>query len=410
MLLSFLLFIAFQQDLSSQQKGSSFEVATPESVGLDAEKIEKINETFSKAVENKELSGGNAIVYKDGKVCYYKDWGNRNIKKELPMTRDTIFRIYSMSKPITSVAVMQLVEKGKIKLDDEVGKYLPELADRKVLVQKRDENGKRTDEWEAVAAKRQITVRDLLRHTSGLTYGFFGNSEVDKQYRNKGVLMTDIDLSDTLKKLESIPLLMEPATRFHYSASTDVLGRLVEVASEQTFDKYLERNIFKPLKMNDTSFMVPKEKQNRFAEMYYVEKDKLLPCNKMQSIRFLMPENKFFSGGGGLCSSIEDYFKFAKMLLNKGELNGTRILKEETLAKMTKNQLEGLPGANRSFRFGLGFSIGKRGEYGWGGMAGTRFWVYPNDNMIVMFMVQLNPNRGGHGEKLKRIVESALKE
>ena len=273
---------------------------------------------------------------------------------------------------------------------------MPPLGEVKVL----------TDDGE-VDPVRPITVRDLLRHTSGLTYGFFGDTDVDKAYRSAGLLMWDRDIEQTVEKLSKIPLLHQPGTRWHYSVSTDVLGRLVEVASGQRFDEYLAEHIFQPLEMIDTSFMVPKEKRDRFAQMYRPDgPDALKPSARMASARFINMQNKYFSGGGGLCSTTRDYLRFARALLNGGELDGKRIIKEETLDQMTTNQLTGeaKPGG---FQFGLGFAISPEGEFSWGGAAGTRFWVNPKRNMINVFMIQINPYRGGYGGKIKDIVFKA---
>ena len=252
-----------------------------------------------------------------------------------------------------------------------------------------------------------MTVRDLLRHTSGLTYGFFGDTPVDQAYRRAGILMLDADLQDMTNKLSRIPLLHQPGTRFHYSASTDVLGRIVEVASGQSFKSYLEANVFQPLKLQDTFFTVPQKKQNRFSEMYRFQENRLIPANKLSSVRFVNEKNTFYSGGGGLCSTMSDYLRFTSMLLAEGTLDGKQILKPESIKQMTSNQLP-KGAASESFQFGLGFRINEQGHYSWGGAAGTRFWVDPKNKMITIFMVQINPYRGGHGEKFKKLAYEAL--
>ena len=338
-------------------------------------------------IESGRVNGCSALIFHEGKETFYKHWGMSDAKSENPIQRDTIFRIYSMSKPITSIAVMQLVDAKKIDLDDPVAKYLPELSKLKVLVNKKGAT--------EVDAERSITVRDLLRHTSGLSYGFFGNTEVDKRYRSNGVLMLDRDIETTVKKLGKLPLLHQPGTQFHYSVSTDVLGRLVEVVSEERLDNYFRDHIFKPLGMNDTFFNVPKNKRERLAKLYEpAGKGRLKESPVIKSARFLNPENLFFSGGGGLCSTMDDYLAFAKMLLGKGELNGRRVVSENAIDQMFKNQLSDIKRPPGQFKFGLGFSISRRGDRGWGGAAGTKFWVNPDKKLIAIYMTQIMPNRG----------------
>ncbi len=345
----------------------------------DADPFRKISRTMQRAVDDGSVVGHSVLVYRDGEVIYYNQWGLRDRRNELAIERDTIFRIYSMSKPITSVAVMQLVEAEKIDLDEPISTYLPELGKLTVL-----ENGNE------VEARREITTRDLLRHTSGLTYGFFGDTEVDKAYRRNLVLIMDKNIEQTVKKLASIPLLHQPGKQFHYSVSTDVLGRLIEVVSEERFDDYLQKNIFDPLEMNDTFFTVPADKQDRFAQIYEEAEGKLKPKNSLSSYRFLNA-NDFDSGGGGLCSTIDDYLQFCKMLLAGGTLNEHQILKEETITEMFTNQLADVDVRFRDFKFGLGFRIFPKGDFGWGGAAGTRFWVNPEKQTVILYMVQVSP-------------------
>lgn len=382
----------------------SLEKGTLESVGLNKEKIGKIDTAMEGHVKSGKMVGASALIFKDGKEVYYKNWGKADREKDVDMKRDTIVRIYSMSKPITSVAIMQLVEKGKIDLDKPVAEYLPEFKDVKVL-----EKGKSDSdmEWVEVKPKRVMTTRDLLRHTSGLTYGFFGNTEVDKRYRKAGVL-ADRTIEAMVKKVAKLPLLNHPGTQFHYSVSTDVLGRLVEVASGERFDKYLKANIFDPLQMKDTSFVVPKAKRDRFAKMYSPDGDGLKQASSFRSMSFLNEKNLMFSGGGGLCSTVDDYLSFSRMLLNKGELHGKRLLKADTIDQMFKNQLDTVEKSSSMFKFGLGFSISPQGDRGWGGAAGTRFWVNPDKKMIIVFMVQINPYNAKFGEEVKRLTYRAM--
>ncbi|MDA1014414.1 MAG: serine hydrolase [Planctomycetota bacterium] len=390
--------LAFLLAYVTRVVGDDLIVDVAASAGFDGEKLKGIDELMSAEVKAGRIVGCLALVARGDKVAYLKTWGQRDRKRDQPMKHDTIFRIYSMTKPITSVAVMQLVEQGKLRLDDPVAKYLPELKDLEVIA---GENGEKT-----VKAERRISVRDLLRHTSGMTYGFFGDSVADKAYRSAGVLVVDPTIEATVKKLGTLPLLYQPGTRWHYSVSTDVLGRLVEVVSKERFDRYLKQHIFDPLEMRDTFFMVPRGKQDRFAEMYRPATGSALTESlPLESIRFLMPANQLFSGGGGLCSTTGDYLRFCRALLNGGVLDGKRILKADTIARMTRNQLDEI--SSGDFQFGLGFAIGAEGEYSWGGAAGTRFWINPKRKLIGLFMIQIKPYGLKYGERIKQVVYAA---
>lgn len=389
--------------------GGELQVCDPASAGLDPEKLAKIVPAMEAHVEQGKLVGGMGLVARGDKIVFAETWGQRDREKQIPMTEDTIFRIYSMSKPITSVAAMILVEEGKLKLDAPVSEYLPELSNLKVLVEKKDDDG--TTRYEEVPPARPMTVRDLLRHTSGFTYGFFGNSEVDKRYRRAGVLTTDRTLEDTIRKLAGIPLAFHPGTRWHYSVSTDVLGRVVEVTSGKSLDEFFRDRIFQPLGMNDTFFTVPSGKLPRLAQMYAPDnRGGLKPALALRSRRFVNPANRFYSGGGGLCSTAADYLAFCQMLLNEGALGDVRILRPETVRLMHSNQLEDGIQHAPGFQFGLGFRIDHRGIYGWGGAAGTRFWIDPKNRLITIYMVQINPTGPfDYSREMKNLVYAALR-
>ena len=383
--------------LQGEESTRIFDVTSPETVDLDQDRLSKIDDYLQAEVKAGRIAGCLALVARGDQVAFLGTWGDRNREKSLKMNADTIFRIYSMSKPITSVAAMQLVEAGKMKLDDPVSKYLLPFKELKVL-------SKTDGELQEIPLAQPMTVRDLLRHTSGLTYGFFGNTEVDKAYRKAGLLITEGTIAESVEKLSSIPLLHQPGKRWHYSVSTDVLGRLIEVVSGQRFDQYLQENIFKPLEMRDTAFMVPRDKWDRFATLYQPDAQQgLKPASLIHSFRLLNPYNQFFSGGGGLCSTTYDYLRFCRALLNGGELDGKRILTSESLAEMTKNQLSG-----GGFQFGLGFAISPEGELSWGGAAGTRFWINPKRKLIVIYMIQINPYTViDYGNRVKQMVYAA---
>jgi CubicO group peptidase (beta-lactamase class C family) len=325
-----------------------------------------------------------------------------------------------MTKPITSVAAMILFEEGKLKLDDPVSKYIPEFKESKVVTDPDSE------QVATVPADRQVTVRDLMRHTSGLTYGIFGNTNVDKLYRKNMVLSGgDMTLEGMTEKLGTIPLLYQPGTKWHYSVSTDVLGRVVEVASGQSLDTFFSERIFEPLGMEDTAFYVPAEKIGRFATNYGPNpQGGLRPTDKPETTRYAK-KPAFLSGGGGLVSTASDYMRFCLMLLNNGKLGETRLLKGRTIRMMTRNQLpeQAYPigsGGRAGIGFGLGFSVrversdkdraSRVGEYGWGGMASTHFWISPRDKIAVVVLTQHVPYSGRAENAVKPIVYDAIVE
>ena len=373
----------------------------PATPALEPQTFAGIDEQVEEAIAEGRVAGCSVMVIRDDQVQYYRHWGQRDAARELPVERDTIWRIYSMTKPITSVAVMQLVEQGLLDLDEPVSRYIPQLAEPVVLVEN-------DGEFEEVPARREITVRDLLRHSSGLTYGFFGNSEVDRRYLRAGVLAQE-DLESMVEKLADLPLKHQPGSRFEYSVSTDLLGYLVQVVSGQPFDQYLQEHILQPLQMKDTSFVVPEPKQERLAELYRPSRrGGLSPAPARSSVRFVDPQTRFFSGGGGLCSTIDDYGRFCRMLLGGGELDGKRIVSEDSLKEMWTNQLGDLDRSSLGFRFGLGFRISRQGDYSWGGAAGTRFWVHPEKDLAILFMVQVNPWRESLADQVREMVYQAL--
>ena len=325
-----------------------------------------------------------------------------------------------MTKPVTSVAAMQLVEQGKMSLDDPVENYLPSFKDLKIY-------GSRKPRKEKEAKPRKMTIRDLLRHTSGLTYGFFDMTHpLDQLYLQRDLSHTSKNLKEFVEKLSELPLKHAPGTHFEYSLSTDVLARLIEVVSGERFDRYLRKNIFDPLGMNDTSFVVPRNERDRLATMYSDDgTGKLILTDPAKNTHFTDDSLLFFSGGGGLCSTIDDYAKFAKMLMARGRTpEGVRIIGTETLQKMYTDQLVGIekpkagpltdraPWHAENFRFGLGFSIGqtKWGEdYTWNGIAGTQFWVNPGAGTIIIYMVQVFPLIGHDlAGDVRRLVYEAM--
>ncbi len=411
--------------LQSTAWGNGLPSATPEEVGLSESRLGRITAAMNEDVEKGELRGALAMVARNGKLAYFETAGMADTEKNIPMREDTIFRIYSMSKPITSVAVMTLFEEGRFFLNDPVSKYIPELGGMSVIVEgevesngpvfnlPNDDPGERPaspttlPDVTTVPAEREMTVQDLLRHTAGFTYGFFGNSEVDQLYTQMGILTTDKTIAETVEKLSKIPLKHQPGKTWEYSVSVDVLGRFIEVVADQRFDEFLQERIFGPLGMVDTGFYVPDEKLGRFAQLYTParEGDGVEPAPQFFSRNFVNNPTHF-SGGGGMVSTASDYLRFCQMLLNGGELDGARILSRKTVELMTADHTRDVDISMRrgGYGFGLGFAVAEdigragiltsRGEYNWGGAAGTKFWIDPQEQLIGVYMVQILPHTG----------------
>jgi CubicO group peptidase (beta-lactamase class C family) len=403
--------------------------ATPEEVGLAGNRLTHIRTVMNRHVAEKHIPGAIGLIARRGKIAYQEAFGMADIEAGKPMQIDTIHRIYSMTKPITSVAVMMLYEEGKFQLNDPVAKYLPEFAKMQVGIEEKDpQTGQLT--LKTAPAKRPMTVRDLLRHTAGLTYGVFGDTLIDREYR-KARILSDLNLAEFVANLSRIPLLHEPGARWNYSVSVDVLGRLVEVISGKPFDQFLQERIFNPLSMRDTGFYVPANKKDRLAKLYSPTKDgKIQPatiCATRQECyeKFpnaapsLLEPPTFFSGGGGLVSTAYDYLRFCQMLLNQGQYDGKRLLSRKTIQLMTSDNLGNIPIGIPGYGFGLGFAVskapgeagmmGSAGEYNWGGAAGTRFWIDPQEELIGVFMIQILPHTGlEYGSEFRVLAYQAI--
>jgi CubicO group peptidase (beta-lactamase class C family) len=401
----------------------------PEAVGLASPRLAHIRSVMNRHVAEKQMPGAMGLIARRGKLAYQEAYGMADIEAGKPMQLDTIHRIYSMSKPVTSVAVMMLYEEGKFQLNDPVAKYLPEFAKMQVGIEEKDpQTGKPL--LKTMPAKRPVTVRDLLRHTAGLIYGFFGDTLVDREYRNARIL-SEQSLAEFVTHLTQIPLLYEPGTRWNYSVSVDVLGRLVEVLSGQSFDQFLQERIFTPLNMRDTGFYVPANKKDRLAKLYSPTKDgKIQPaaiCATRQECteKFPHAEPSYLepptlpSGGGGLVSTAYDYLRFGQMLLNQGQYEGKRLLSRKTVQLMSSDNLGTIPGREPGVGFGLGFAVSKApgeagmlssaGEYNWGGAAGTRFWIDPQEELIGIFMIQILPHTGlEYGSEFRVLTYQAI--
>ena len=401
----------------------------PEAVGLSGVRLAHIRTVMNRHVAEKQIPGAMGLIARRGKIAYQEAFGMADIEAGKPMQLDTIHRIYSMSKPITSVAVMMLYEEGKFQLNDPVAKYLPEFAKMQVGVEEKDPQTGQVV-LKTVPAKRPVTIRDLLRHTAGLTYGFFGDTLVDREYRRARIL-SEPNLAAFITNLTQIPLLFEPGTRWNYSVSVDVLGRLVEVLSGKSFDQFLQERIFTPLDMRDTGFYVPANKKDRLAKLYSPTKDgKIQPATICATSRecaekfpnavpsYLEPPG-LLSGGGGLASTAYDYLRFCQMMLNQGQYEGKRLLSRKTVQLMSSDNLGTIPGMGPGTGFGLGFAVskapgeagmmGSAGEYNWGGAAGTRFWIDPQEELIGIFMIQILPHDGlQYGSEFRVLTYQAI--
>lgn len=386
--------------------------AKPEQVGLSSERLDRIAQTVKTDVEKGRLPGAVVLIARRGRVAYFESWGFRDKTAGAPLTRDAIFRIYSMTKPMTSVAVMMLVEEGRLALTDPVSKYLPQLTKLQVGVERFDAaSGKPV--FYTAPAEREMTIQDLLRHTSGLTYGVFGKSAVKDLYTKGGADASDHTNADLIDKLAKLPLHYQPGTTWEYGRSTDVLGRVVEVISGKTLNQFLEARLFQPLRMADSGFWVAKDKQGRIAEPLPQDPD------TGQDIKLLdvTQPPKYEAGGQGGVSTAVDYARFSQMLLNRGQLNGARLLSRKTVELMTADHLGEIkfrPG----WGFGLGFAVrkdagvvtepGSVGEYFWGGFGGTYFWIDPKEELIAIWMAQGPGQRDYYRRVFKNFVLQAV--
>ena len=370
-------------------------LASPEEAGMSSERLERVSEAMQGLVDEGRLAGITTMVARHGKIVHFGTFGHQEIASDTAMAEDTIFRIYSMTKPITAVALMMLYEEGKFRLSDRVAKFVPEFKDLKVAA------GEGPDGPIVEDAEHAMTIRELMSHSAGLTYGLFSRSQVDTMYSEANVLDNKSTLKDMIDKLSKIPLRLQPGSRWHYSVAVDVQGYLVEVLSGQPYDEFLRERLFEPLGMNDTGFHVPAESADRLAQIYSYGEDRELVAREIfsSSHNYLEPTT-FFSGGGGLVSTTMDYMRFCQMLLNRGELDGVRILAPLTVDLMHRNHLprdvvEMSPGRG----FGLGFAVVldpvaadgiSKGEYYWGGIAGTWFWIDPVEDLAFVGMIQLS--------------------
>ncbi len=395
-LYSFLLLLSLLPTLAS-----GAERVRPEDVGLSSERLTRIGEFARAEVEKGRIAGAVSLVARRGHVVYFDAVGKADIEEGREMREDSIFRIMSMTKPIVSLAVMTLHEEGRFLLDDPISRFLPELGKLRVAVVP-DGEAVSPEALETVPAAREITIHDLLTHRSGLTYGFLNQGPVGELYRRARLLETVATNEEMVRKLSELPLVHQPGTAFEYSHSTDVLGRLVEVVSGKRLDRFLEERILLPLGMKDTKFYLSAKEAERLVTLYQRgESPPLKPLDGGRESRLVVGPKTWFSGGGGLVSTAGDYYRFLQMLLNGGELDGTRLVSRKTVELMTTDHVGKEIPIYPGYGFGLGFavrqelgkgrSLGSEGDYTWGGIFNTVFWVDPKEELILIFLTNFSP-------------------
>jgi len=390
--------------------------------GFVENRLDRIDHAINAEISAGKIPGAVALIVKNGETIYHKSFGYADIASKTPMQNDSIFRIASMTKAVTTVAVLTLYERGHFQLNDPVSKYIPEFANPQVLVSA-DENGVVT---ETRPAKREIRIVDLLTHSAGLGYPFI-NTPLQKIYVENGIIdgltEKEVRLEDQMVKLAEMPLLFDPGSKWNYGLSTDLLGRLVEVVSGKPLDQFFEEEIFVPLQMADTHFYLPPKDADRLVSLYAAVEDELVPYTD-DSLSDLGDTNyprvgamTYFSGGAGLSSTAYDYARFIEMLVNDGELDGKRILSRKSVELMHSPRID--MDGDGDAEFGLGFlivnDIGKSGEigsagvYGWGGAFNTSYWIDPEEDMIAVFMSQMRPTKSDITTRFRTLVYQALK-
>ena len=393
----FVLMTTFSLDLIAEK----VRLAKPESVGVSSERLKRIDELVARKLESGELVGAVSLVARRGEIVHFNAAGYADAEAKKPMQRDTIFRIFSMTKAITTTAAMMLYEEGHYQLFDPVEKYLPELAGVKVYVETDDGNGQLEE------PRRPMTIADLMMHTSGLTYGIFGNSEVDKKVRAANLLDRNSTTREMVEKLGKLPLFAHPGEHWQYGVSTDVLGELVTRVSGKPLDEFFAELIFKPLEMVDTGFSLPEENLDRFPVNYRWGLDGKREIAEAAATSTYLKKKPFLSGGGGLVGSTTDYLKFCQMILNGGEFGGQRLLSPKSVQLMGSNHIRDHVMPESGVRlgdgngFGLGFRVrldvpdtrqlGSPGTISWGGVASTMYFIDPKEELIGLIMTQKLP-------------------
>ena len=426
-LVSFACLALFLVSRASQAPPSDLAAA-----GFSPEKLERISAFLKEAVQKKQIAGASVLIGRRGKIAYRTAVGMQDAEASVPLSENTIFRIASMSKPITSIAAMILIEDGKLNPTDPLSKFVPEFKEMQVLVPAKEGNS-----YELVKAAREITIHHLLTHTSGITYRLINKPFVSNMYSQAGVsdgiVETKGTLGDNVRKMAKLPLVCQPGEAWEYGLNTDVLGHVIELVSGKSLEEFCRERIFQPLKMNDTCFVLSKEKQPRLTALYMLGSDKKISRvgnepvtagNFVYSATYPTHEDyRYYSGGAGLVSTLRDYFRFCQMMLNHGELDGVRVLKAQTVDRITQNQIGQIripfPGYD-AFGYGFGILTEKVkeqtkdpagvGSYAWGGAFGTYFWVDPKNELIGVFMTQVSPPDFMLLQNVKRLTYEAMTE
>lgn len=390
-------------------------------LGFDPVRLQRLDAVVQEHVDRKQIAGGIMYVARDGQTAHLKTYGMQDIESARPMAPDAIFRIASMSKAVTTVAVMMLYEEGKFRLNDPVSKYIPAFKTQVVAVKPTEENPAKTGKpYATEQVKRPIRIRDLLTHMAGLTYGTGLAADDYKAANLVGWNFTQKDetIGDAIKRLATLPLHGQPGEVYQYGFSTDVLGYLVEVVSGMPLDRFFEERIFRPLKMVDSHFYLPPEKSPRLANVYGMEGGKLVLKETTEKSAYVYGPRKCFSGGAGLLSTVNDYGRFLQMLLNGGELEGVRILGPKTVELMRADHVgEKFTGETKAFGLGfwviedlgVGAEVGSVGSYGWGSAYHPQYVIDPKERMVTMFMTQHMPSGGSDlNQRFKVLVYQAL--
>ena len=398
--ITFLLCVNFAFGQASTPEIST---ANPETLGFSTERLDRIDGVFQTYVEDDKMAGSVILVARRGKVAYYKAFGQRDISAGAPMEKEAIFRIASQTKAIVSVGIMLLQEEGKLLIQDPLSQYIPEFSETTVAVPQEDGS------YQVVPAERPITLRDLLTHTAGISYGYGPASDVWKEAGIQGWYFADRNepILETIKRLAELPMDAQPGEQWVYGYSVDILGAVIEQASGMALDDFLQDRIFDPLGMIDTQFYLPEDQTNRLATVYTPrEGAPLQPAPQEGTMdsqgAYVKGPRQSFSGGAGLLSTAHDYYLFLQMVANGGELNGHRLLSSRTVDLMTVDHLDDAVDFRPGERFGLGFEVvvdpgergmpGSAGEFGWGGAYGSTYWVDPTEELVVVYFTQLRPS------------------
>jgi CubicO group peptidase (beta-lactamase class C family) len=389
------------------------------SSGFDTARLDRLTQRFQQDIDAQRIPGAAMLIARHGNVVYQDALGVQDPVSGVALSQDSIFRIYSMTKPIISIAIMMLAEQGRLMISDPISRFLPEMQHMNVGVERR--RGDVTT-LELEPAAQPITIQDLLRHTSGFTYGIFGESLVKAAYREAKIGSMRSTNDEFIRALATVPLAYQPGTVWEYSVSTDVLGVILERVHGKPLDEVLAEQIFNPLGMHETGFWVAPENHGRLAQAYATDPVMEIPVK----LNPMLERPNFLSGGGGLASTMADYLRFASLLRNGGELDGVRLVSRKTLSFMTNDHLAGLPAARTGqsylpgagYGFGLGFAVrtdeggpvmpGSVGDFTWSGLAGTYFWIDPKEDLLAIFMMQAPEQRNYYRQMFRYLVYGAL--